>query len=297
MKMHIDALELSEDAVRQLVREQFPDWRELPVRRAPAVGTVNTIFRLGDDLSARFPLLDNGLEATQAELASEANAAAEIAEWSTVPVPTLAALGEPGAGYPLPWSVYRWLPGRTAFEDDSTNSQAFAEDLIALISSLRSAPTLGRSFSSSGRGGDLTNHDDWMAECFGNSTELVDVPRLQRLWADLRVLPPSGPDVMTHGDLIPGNVLVSQGRLAGLLDVGGFGPADPALDLVSGWHLLDSAPREALRLGLGCGEVEWQRGMAWALEQSMGAVWYYQESNPAMSGMAHRTLDRLLDAL
>ena len=30
-------------------------------------------------------------------------------------------------------------------------------------------------------------------------------------------------DVMTHGDLIPGNVLVSDGRLAGILDVGGLG--------------------------------------------------------------------------
>jgi Phosphotransferase enzyme family len=34
---------------------------------------------------------------------------------------------------------------------------------------------------------------------------------------------------MTHGDLIPGNVLVSNGRLSGIIDVGGLGPADPAL--------------------------------------------------------------------
>lgn len=37
-------------------------------------------------------------------------------------------------------------------------------------------------------------------------------------------------DVMNHGDLIAGNVLVSHGRLAGVIDVGGAGPADPALD-------------------------------------------------------------------
>ena len=47
---------------------------------------------------------------------------------------------------------------------------------------------------------------------------------------------------MTHSDLIPGNVLVSAGRLSGILDVGGFGPADPALDLVSAWHLLEAGP-------------------------------------------------------
>ena len=48
--------------------------------------------------------------------------------------------------------------------------------------------------------------------------------------------------MMSHGDLIPGNVLVSGGRLAGVLDVGGVGPADPALDLVAAWHLLEDWP-------------------------------------------------------
>jgi aminoglycoside phosphotransferase (APT) family kinase protein len=36
---------------------------------------------------------------------------------------------------------------------------------------------------------------------------------------------------MTHGDLIPGKVLVSSGRLTGIIDVGGMGRADRALDL------------------------------------------------------------------
>jgi aminoglycoside phosphotransferase (APT) family kinase protein len=114
------------------------------------------------------------------------------------------------------------------------------------------------------------------------------------VWAELRGLPPAGPDVMSHGDLTPGNVLVADGRLVGVLDGGGFAPADPALDLVSAWHLLDRAPRRRLREALGCGDVEWRRGMAWALQQAMGLVWYYVESNPTMSRWGRRTLDRLL---
>jgi len=73
------------------------------------------------------------------------------------------------------------------------------------------------------------------------------------------------------------------------------GPADPALDLVGAWHLLDAGPRELLRAGLRCNELEWERGKAWAFEQSMGAVWYYAESNPPMSRMGQRTIDRILD--
>jgi aminoglycoside phosphotransferase (APT) family kinase protein len=99
---------------------------------------------------------------------------------------------------------------------------------------------------------------------------------------------------MSHGDLIPGNVLVRDGRLVGVLDAGGFGPADPALDLVSAWHLLDRRPREQLKAAMGCGDVEWARGMAWAFQQAMGLVWYYVRSNPVMSRLGRRTLDRIL---
>jgi aminoglycoside phosphotransferase (APT) family kinase protein len=133
-----------------------------------------------------------------------------------------------------------------------------------------------------------------METCFDRSGQLLDVPRLRRVWEVMRALPRSAGDVMTHGDLIPGNVLVSHGRLAGIIDVGGLGPADPALDLVGAWHLLEAGPRQALRDDLGCDDLEWERGKAWAFEQSMGAAWYYVKSNPAMSRMGQRTLQRVI---
>jgi aminoglycoside phosphotransferase (APT) family kinase protein len=121
--------------------------------------------------------------------------------------------------------------------------------------------------------------------------------RLRRIWARLRELPPSGPDVMSHRDLIPANLLVRGDRLVGVLDSGSFGPADPALDLVAAWHLLDRNQRETVRTHLGSSEVEWKRGAAWALEQAMGLVWYYRSTNPAMSALGRTTLSRILDDL
>jgi aminoglycoside phosphotransferase (APT) family kinase protein len=114
------------------------------------------------------------------------------------------------------------------------------------------------------------------------------------MWQRLRELPRHGPDLMCHKDLIPGNLLVVENRLVGVLDVGGLGPADPALDLVVAWHVLNDGPRRVLRDELGCGDVEWERGRAWAFQQAMGLVWYYAKSNPSLSQLGRRTLMRLM---
>ncbi|SFB52797.1 hypothetical protein SAMN05216266_11689 [Amycolatopsis marina] len=60
------------------------------------------------------------------------------------------------------------------------------------------------------------------------------------------------------------------------------------------WHLLDAGPRRSFRDDLECDDLEWERGKAWAFHQAMGLVWYYVDSNPAMSRMGQRTLKRLM---
>ncbi|MGW4646636.1 aminoglycoside phosphotransferase family protein [Kitasatospora sp. NPDC004289] len=296
MTMHEDQVDVTTGTVAGLIGDQFPEWGGLEVRFLPSTGTVNAIFRVGDGLAARFPLrAAGGAAEVSAALRREAEASAELARVSPFPVPEPVALGEPGAGFPLPWSVQTWLAGTAATAADPGRSEGFAEDLAVFLAAARGADTRGRRFSGGGRGGVLTDHDEWMALCFEESEGLLDVPRLRGMWSRLRELPREGADVMSHGDLTPGNVLVADGRLAGVLDTGGFAPADPALDLVGAWHLLERGPRQVLRTALGCDDLEWERGRAWAFQQAMGLVWYYVESNPAMSAMGRRTLDRLLE--
>ena len=292
--MHENQLRVTTNMVRELLNEQFPEWAALPTARVASEGTVNAIFRIGDGLAARFPLQSGDIAGTRRWLSSEADAARELLGSTRFPVPEPLALGEPGAGYPLPWSVQTWIPGTTASQKDPSESTAFAHDLADFIEEVRSIDVRGRTFSGRGRGGDLRSHDEWMEICFEKSDRLLDVSRLRRVWARLRELPRESSDVITHGDLIPGNVLVLDGRLAGIIDVGSLGPADPALDLVSAWHLLGTEPRHALRVVLRCDDLEWERGKAWAFQQAMGAAWYYEDSNEPMSRMGHRTLERIL---
>ena len=182
MPMHADELPVSAALVRDLVAAQFPRWRDLPVSRVASPGTVNAIFRLGDRLAARFPLQGTDPAAVRRALAAEGAAAGELAAATRFPVPEQVAVGEPGPGYPLPWSVQAWLPGRTGDEDDPSGSAAFAADLAEFIAGVRSIPARGRAFSGRGRGGDLRDHDAWLETCFARSEGLLDVSRLRMRW-------------------------------------------------------------------------------------------------------------------
>jgi aminoglycoside phosphotransferase (APT) family kinase protein len=213
MWMHFDQLHIDVSMVRRLIDDQFAQWRDQPVSAVVTDGTTNAIFRIGSDLCARFPLQGEDAARVRTRLEAQANASRYLASCSTVATPTPIAIGNPGHGYPPPWAVQTWIPGE-------------------------------------GRGGSLPDHDGWMNTCFHESETLLDVDRLRQLWAELRKLPEAGADVMSHGDLIPANLLVHDGRLVGVLDCGGFGPADPAPDLVVAWHLFNAEAREVLRQSL-----------------------------------------------
>jgi aminoglycoside phosphotransferase (APT) family kinase protein len=82
--MHKDQLALDVGTVRRLVDEQFPQWRALPIRQVSTAGTVNAIFRLGEDLAARFPLRRQEERRVRDWLRAEAAAMQEFADLSWV---------------------------------------------------------------------------------------------------------------------------------------------------------------------------------------------------------------------
>lgn len=291
--MHDDEVDIEIGTVESLLADQFPRLAG-EVVRLPSTGTVNAVFRIGDRHVARFPRRGDDLRRVAKQLLEERRAAAEFADIvAALGAPRPVAIGVPGEGYPLPWSIMTWVSGATATPHEP---ERVASELASAIVEIRRHPTKGRTFSGRGRGGDLRSHDDWVRKCLDRSLGLIDIEAARQLWGQLRDLPRSQADTMTHGDLIPGNVLVRDGCLVGLLDTGGFGPADPALDTIAAWHLFDAGPRAVFRETLACGDLEWERSRAWAFEQALGAAWYYQHTNAAMFTMGMTTLRRLLEA-
>ena len=293
--MHADQLNVGTHAVQHLVSDQFPDWAHLRITALPQSGTDHAIFRIGDELAARFPLQAGDPEIVHAKLQEEARVLDELSVAVSVASPEPVAIGKPGHGYSLSWSVQTWVSGDVATPASIAESEAAAEDITRLIGELRQADTRGRTFNGQGRGGEIPDHDEWMETCFAKSTELLDTATLRSLWVKFRELPHADEDVMSHSDLIPQNILVANNRITGVIDGGMFGPADPALDLVAAWHLFDKERRDTVRDGLGGSDVEWQRGAAWAFQQAMGLVWYYETSNPIMANLGRSTLFRITE--
>ena len=293
--MHPGQLVLSQEHAAQLVARLLPGTDPATVRLLPTSATTSTVVRIGEDLAARFPLEPTDPHAARTALATEHAAMAEFAAVCPLPAPEPVALGEPSAEFPMPWSVQTWVPGEVADPVVLEDSDAAADDLAALLLALRATPTRGRTFQGSGRGGDLAVHVDWVRECLERSRDLLPTGALTSRWERWRRLPRRDPDVMSHRDLIPANLLTAGGRLVGVLDAGGYGPADPALDLVGAWHLLDAERRERLREHLGSSDLVWERGAAWAFVQAIGLVWYYVDSNPTMAELGRSTLRRLLE--
>ncbi len=293
--MHADQADITVGTVTRLVASQFPQWRQLPVRALASDGTVNALFRLGDDVILRFPLqpsLDPGL---RDDLVREQDIARRIAAHVPVPVPRPVAFGEPGEGYPGPWTAYRWIPGETATSASVGGSDAFARDLAGFVTALHRMDTAGLAWAGHGRGGPLPARDEAVRRALAESAHLTDTARIAGIWARCRDAPRTdAADVWIHADLMPGNLLVRDGRLAGVIDLEAARVGDPAVDLMPAWNLMAPGARETYRRALAVDDATWERGRGWAIVQAIVALPYYLDTNPVMADTARHTLEAVL---
>jgi len=265
MRIHTDELAIDDELVRQLVAEQFPDWAELPLERA-GDGTVNVIYRLGRELSVRLPrrhgpdVLDD----------REARILAALASRLLVEIPQVVAHGRPGAGYPWFWAVHTWHEGALPA------GPLPAEEVAALIGSLQAVDARDAPEPAGGRGRPLAALEEYVRDALTR----VDAPGALELWEQAAQAPQwDGPHVWIHCDLDARNVLVDSGRLAAVLDWGGAGAGDPALDVMAAWKLVAREERERFRTLLDIDDATWLRAQGWATAQALVALGYYTLEN------------------
>jgi len=261
-------VDIDERVVAELVEEQFPRWANMPVRAVARQGWDNRTFRLGDDLSVRLPRAESYAAGVQ----KESRALGFLDGRLPVSVPSVVALGEPGRGYPFPWSIRRWLAGETVDEAAGLDRVRLAIDLGTLLRALMSLPVdagtaAGR--HSFYRGSHPSAYSDEVQAALAQLHGKVDTDRCRSVWLTATTSAWGSPPVWFHGDVAVGNLLVSDGRLSAMIDFGTCGVGDPACDLVMAWTYFEGEAREAFRDTVGLDDATWQRARGWALWKAL----------------------------
>jgi aminoglycoside phosphotransferase (APT) family kinase protein len=282
------------ELVRRLVSAQFPPLAGRPVEPVANGGWDNWTFRLGSAELVRLPSAAEYALAVDKEHRWLPALAARL----PLPIPVPLAKGEPGAGYPFPWSVYRWLDGETAGAGRITDPVRFALDLADFVAALQSIdpadgpqPGLHNWF----RGGTLRTYDKEVERALADVDGHVDAERVREVWKTALDARWDGVDRWFHGDLAPGNLLVVDGRLAAVIDFGTCGVGDPACDLAIAWTLLTVDGREAFRRRLSIDDATWSRGRGWALWKTLAT--YSATAEDPDDAEEHANAQRILSEL
>ena len=293
--MHADELQIDERLVRGLLAEQFPEWAELPIEPVLPWGTDNALFRLGEEMVARLPRLDR----TVATLEKERRWLPKLAPHLPLAVPSPVAEGSGGAGYPFPWSVYRWLRGNNATVAPVADERGLARDLARFISALQRVDPAGgpepgeHNFF---RGCPFELRDEGTRVSIESLASTIDAEAVTAVWEGALGAPKWEHDpIWIHGDLDGRNLLVVDGRLSAVIDWGGLGVGDPAYDVMVAWKVLSGEAREPFRAELGVDDATWARARGGTISQSLIALSYYTlETNPVLVREAERWVAEVL---
>ncbi len=288
MKMHDGELDIDVGLVGRLVAAQFPALGELPVRPVASAGTVNAIYRLGDDLCARLPRMPSWARA----LERECHWLPQLAPRLSLRVPEPVAQGHPEGGYPFPWAIYRWLPGQPYADGVVEDERQAARDLGRFVAELRQIPAAGA--PRTGRR-PLRELDEGTRAAIESAGDGIDREAARAAWEHALAAPAwDGTPVGIHTDLLRPNLLVAGGRLGAVIDFGGVGAGDPAADVIAAWSVFGADGRAVFRRALEVDDGTWNRARGYALHQAALIIPYYAVTNSAFAAQARRTVGEVL---
>jgi aminoglycoside phosphotransferase (APT) family kinase protein len=279
--------------VRRLLAAQFPEWAALPIAPVPVDGWDNRTYRLGDTMTVRLPTAEGYVPAVD----KEDRWLPVLAPRLPVPVPPLLAKGEPGCGYPYPWSVRGWLEGETARAGRIGDMAEFAVSVAEFIRALQAVDAIGGPAAgahSFHRGGPPAYYDDETRRALAALHGRVDTERAERMWDEALASRWEQPPVWFHGDIAHGNLLVRDGRLAAVIDFGTCGVGDPACDLVIAWTLFSGRDRQAFRATVGHDSDTWARARGWLVWKSLISLAQHVDTDPAQAAEHWHSLEEVL---
>lgn len=259
-------LEIPVSTVESLVKNQFPQWGDLPIRPVDKSGWDNRTFHLGDKMSVRLPSAERYVH----QVKKEHKWLPILATGLSTPIPRPLALGEPSECYPWHWSVYEWIEGENAETLDKNRHEQFAKELAEFLINLHKldttdGPTPGPFY----RGASPSYYDSQTREAVAALKGCIDVEGALATWETAISSEWENDPVWVHGDLSSGNILVKNGKLNAVIDFGSSCVGDPACDFVIAWTFLSEEVREIFKAHLNFDPNTWARARGWALWKAL----------------------------
>tara|TARA_R110002050_G_scaffold118195_4_gene235498 strand:- start:13881 stop:14768 length:888 start_codon:yes stop_codon:yes gene_type:complete len=288
--MHKNEAKINIDIVKDLVYLQFPKWKKEPIKEVTHSGTDNIVYKLGKDRCIRFPRTKQG----EYQIKEEQKWLPKLRPELPLNTPRLIDIGKPDNNYPYVWSIYDWIEGAEAYDNKPIDLNDTAKLLANFINSLHK---ISAKFAPQARRGlPLISQNDDVQQAILDLKSLYDPKAIASLWKNCLQAPEwHKPGVWLHGDLLPSNLIVKEGKLHGIIDFGLFGKGDPACDLIPAWCLFDAASRETFKDHLNIDENTWTRGRGWALSIALIIIPYYTQTNPKLVSIAKNMIDQILE--
>ena len=289
MKLHKDEVEINEQIVRNLIKEQYSSYGKDSLNPLGSMGTDNVMFTLGEDKLVRLPRVEGAVSS----LEKEARWLPTLGQKLKISIPKVFFEGDSSSSYPFPWLVISKLAGKNIASDNILDEDKACQSLAEFILDLRSVSVKGA--PSCSRGLPLLRRDSAVRKSILLLQDDYDTKLLTELWEDsLKASDWQDQPLWLHGDLHRGNVLVKDGELSAVLDFGLSGVGDPSCDLMAAWTLLGTKSRKEFFSLLGADSDSIRKARGWALSMGILGYPYYKDTNPSFALLAKNSMDEVI---
>lgn len=264
----------------KLIANQFPEYAYLAITPVEKQGHDNRTFRLGNNMLIRMP---TG-ESYALKVPIEQELLPRLKPYLTISIPKPIKMGHPSSDYPFYFSIYKWLEDSSAntVKLDDKNLESVALQLAKFLEELQridnvEGPAPGQ--HNWWRGDHVRVYDDGARKQIHELSDVIDKDKAIALWEQACETRWNKAPVWIHGDFSSGNIIIKDGKLAGVIDFGGMGVGDPACDLVIAWTFLSGKAHEIFIEAMKLDSDTWLRAKAWCLWKTTFELCQIQDKN------------------
>lgn len=279
--------------VLQLIAEQLPQWKDLPIRPVENSGWDNRMFRLGEDKVIRLP----SSKQYEPQIEKENHFLPLFSSILPCQIPKPIFLGQASEIYPLKWAIYQWIEGEILACTKSIDLTLLAEDLAKFVTSLHQIQIQDVVLPSKDnfyRGGNLRIYDDEARGAINLLRDKIDYEKAMGIWNRSLATKWHKAPVWIHGDISAGNIIIRDGKLFAMIDFGMIAMGDPACDIASVFTLFEKDNRNRF-LNMACFDKDTiDRAKGWALWKAAIISSGLTKSNQIEESISDKVLSEIL---